>query len=80
MRAFSVLPAFLLLAANTWAATIINPAQDTTWAAGTDGQTVAWTSVSTDPPMFSLMLANMVRFRPTPEISLLTHTSAASNP
>lgn len=60
MRAFSIFSAVLLLSVNAWAATIIEPSQNTVWSANTDAQAVAWTSVPTDPTSFTLMLANMV--------------------
>jgi hypothetical protein len=60
MRAFSALSAVLLSVATVLAATVTDPAQDTTWDASKNGQPVAWNAVATDPSSVSIALNNMV--------------------
>jgi hypothetical protein len=76
MRAFSIFSAVLLLSVNAWAATIIEPSQNTVWSANTDAQAVAWTSVPTDPTSFTLMLANM-NISPNVNVILKNNVSTA---
>jgi hypothetical protein len=78
MRASSVISAILLITVSTWAATIIEPARNTSWDASNQGQNVAWTFVATDPDSFSLMLMNdvsshLIPAQP-PQRSLLART------
>lgn len=42
------------------AISITSPSKDTVWLSGTSGQTIEWTSVSTDPTTFDIELDNQV--------------------
>ncbi|KAF9643622.1 hypothetical protein BDM02DRAFT_3191395 [Thelephora ganbajun] len=59
MRAFSILSAAFLFVATALGIAVTNPAQGTRWDAGKKTQSVAWTSVATDPTSFTIALVNM---------------------
>lgn len=64
MRAFSVLSAALLFASTAFGLSVTSPVEGAFWDASQNTQTVGWNSVSTDPTNFTVVLVNMVSFRP----------------
>ena len=78
MRAFSALSATLLFAVTALALTVNSPGDDTTWDASKRSQSVSWTTVSTDPSNFTVVLINMVRLLRTstsPRFTLTHHSN-----
>lgn len=72
MRAFSALSTAFLFAVSTWALTVTNPAQGSSWDASKQAQTVGWNTVTTDPTNFTISLVNMVRSRSASVTSILS--------
>ncbi|KIR51999.1 hypothetical protein I315_05640 [Cryptococcus gattii Ru294] len=61
------------------AISITSPSKDTVWLSGTSGQTIEWTSVSTDPTTFDIELDNQSGFLDNAPITLASNQSTGDS-
>ncbi|KAE8541695.1 hypothetical protein D1P53_001866 [Cryptococcus gattii VGV] len=61
------------------AISITSPSKDTVWLSGTSGQTIEWTSVSTDPTTFNIELDNQSGFLDNAPITLASNQSTGDS-
>ncbi|ADV23337.1 Hypothetical protein CGB_G1580C [Cryptococcus gattii WM276] len=61
------------------AISITSPSKDTVWLSGTSGQTIEWTSVSTDPTNFDIELDNQSGFLDNAPITLASNQSTGDS-